>query len=98
MKKLLIWLLNKVATEEVVTWLVSKLGNFTYETAKKIIDATLDKVARVERQLGAVPGEEKAVVVRKWLEENFDLKGSKWLINFILELAVALAKKKGLIK
>jgi len=92
------WLLSKLATEEVVTWLISKLGGFTYEVARKILNATLDKVAEVERQLGAVPGEEKAVVVKKWLRERFGLKEAKWLVNFILELAVALAKKKGLIK
>ena len=98
MSRLLIWLLKKFATKEVMAWIVSTVAEISYTAAMDILDATIDKVAEVERKLGASPGEEKARVVKNWLRDKFGLKETKWLVNLILELAVAYAKRKGLIK
>jgi len=98
MRRLILWLIQKLPLEEILAAIVSVIANIAFDAAKELLDRTIEKVAEVERKLGAAPGEEKARIVKQWLRENFGLAEKKWLVNLLVELAVALAKKKGLIR
>lgn len=77
------------------TWLLhivlSWLAGITAEQLEKVFQRVLDAQA-------TVPGEGKGAERRAWvLKQIADLKLVSWAANLAVEVAHALAKKKGLI-
>ncbi len=90
-------ILAAVPWNVVLPWVVSRVSDISYKGAKALIDKAFDLVIQVEDKYGDGNGQEKFQEVKKNLLESFqDISG--WVINLVIEMAVAQAKKKGLVK
>jgi len=83
--------------EAVIPWIFARLTDISTEMAKRLVDKATELVIEAERKLGSEPGEKKAEYVNEELSKIIT-GTSKFVINLLRELAVAYAKKKGLIK
>ena len=90
-------ILAAVPWNVVLPWVVSRVSDISYKGAKALIDKAFDYVVKVESKYGDSKGQEKFNEVKKNLLQSFqDISG--WVVNLVIELAVAKAKKEGLIK
>ena len=90
-------ILSLVPWEKVIPWLVSKLAGVSDRYVQRLLDKALELVIQVEEEYGDGKGREKFEEVRQRLKKAYgDAKG--WVVNLIIELAVGVAKKKGLIR
>jgi len=90
-------ILAMIPWEAVIPWIFARLTDVSNEMAKRLVDKATELVIEAEEKLGGQPGEEKAKYVDQKLREILS-DVSTFVINLLRELAVAYAKKKGLIK
>ncbi len=90
-------ILAAVPWNVVLPWVVSRVSDLSYKAAKVLIDRAFDLVVQIEDEYGDGGGQEKFMEVKKSLLQSFqDISG--WVVNLVIEMAVAKAKKEGLIK
>ncbi len=90
-------ILAVVPWEVVIPWLVQRLTDLSDMAAKALVERAFDLVVEIEKKYGTGRGQEKFVAVKEELLKGFQ-GVSGWVINFVIELAVAYAKKKGVIR
>lgn len=90
-------ILSVIPWEKVIPWLFARLADVSQDVADRLVKKATELVVEAEEKLGGKAGEEKAQYVNEKLNEIVT-EASTFLINLLRELAVAYAKKKGLIK
>ena len=90
-------ILSIVPWEKVIPWLFAQLADISREAADRIVPRAVELVIEAEKKLGGETGKEKAKYVDERLRTIL-IGVSDFVINLLRELAVAYAKKKGLIK
>jgi len=89
-------LLKFIPLEKLIPYVVAELTGYTKDLVFKLIDEAVNKVVEAERKYGRGRGSEKAQAVKKALKQAYDFVDD-WIINLLVEIAVGIAKKKGLI-
>ena len=89
-------ILAMIPWDVVLPWIYARLTGVTNDVAKKLVDKATELVIEAETKLGGKPGEEKAKYVNEELSKVVS-GASAFMLNLLRELAVAYAKKKGLI-
>jgi len=90
-------LLSFIPWEKVIPWFVSKLTGYSETFAEKLLNTTLNYVKEAEEKYGSGNGQRKFEEVKKRIMKTYK-EVAGWVANLVIEIAVGIAKRKGLIK
>jgi len=89
--------LKNLPVELFLARVLSRVFDIAEDKFEDLLTKTEELVVEAERKYGRGHGSEKFGEVREGLKNLYDV-GSEWLIHFLIELAVGLMKKKGVIQ